>query len=225
MANLLRLYRHLERHLGPSQWWPAESPFEVMLGAILTQNTSWKNVEKALASLRRSTGLDPERIRALPHPQLAECIRSSGYFNQKAERIGLFLEWFSEYRFDVCRLRELHTGALRQQLLALKGIGPETADSILCYAVERPVFVVDAYTLRLVARLGLELPDRYEPLREIVERQFFRAYPDEPVRTQHLNEFHALIVRHGNTICRKRSPDCISCPLRKLCAAADRGID
>lgn len=228
MARLLPVYRLLASQLGPSRWWPAESPLEVMLGAILTQNTSWKNVEKALAALRESTDLEPERIRAMPPAHLAECIRSSGYFNQKAERLRLFLDWFAAYGFDMRRLRRRPPEALRQELLGLKGIGPETADSILCYAVEWPFFVVDAYTFRLMERLGLGLPDRYEPLREAVESEFRRAHPHDTERTDHLNEFHALIVRHGNTICRKRNPDCPACPLRRRCRAFSlfqRGID
>lgn len=214
----LPVYRRLLQALGPSHWWPAESPLEVMIGAILTQNTSWKNVERALSALREATDLVPERILSLDQDVLAACIRSSGYYNQKAHRLSLFLRWFSQFDFDPKRLGRHHpVGGLRSELLSLKGIGPETADSILCYALGLPYFVVDAYTFRLVDRLSLGAYPGYEHLRAAVESEFRHEFSGDRLVTQHLNEFHALIVRHGNTVCRKRSPSCGECSLRSRC--------
>ena len=213
MPVFLPVYERLLHQLGPSSWWPAESPFEVIVGAILTQNTSWKNVEKALTSLRAATDLQAKQILRLSHEDLAQLIRSSGYFNQKAARLQGFLRWFERFEFSVDTLRvSAPPEELRRQLLEQKGIGPETADSILCYALGLPFFVVDAYSFRLAERLQLTVPLKYEPFRLAVESEFRRHFTETDL-TAHLNEFHALIVRHGNTLCRKREPQCAECVL------------
>ena len=154
--SVLEIYNLLMKENGPQDWWPADSPFEVMFGAILTQNTNWANVEKAMASLRGVCELTPEGILSLTPDCLEEAIRSSGYFRQKSARLHGFCRFLiDEYEGDLSRLGSVPTARLREMLLALHGIGPETADSILLYALNRPVFVVDAYTIRLLSRLGL----------------------------------------------------------------------
>lgn len=225
MFAFLPVYERLLYQLGPSHWWPAESPLEVMIGAILTQNTSWKNVEKALSSLKQATDLQPERILRLPQDDLAGLIRSAGYFNQKAARLHGFLRWLSQYDFSAERLaRSAPPDQLRVLLLQQKGIGPETADSILCYALQLPFFVVDAYSFRLAERLQIDVPLKYEPFRLAVESEFRRHYAVADL-TAHLNEFHALIVRHGNTICKKRNPNCQQCILGRVDMAKGLTVD
>ncbi|WP_031387743.1 endonuclease III domain-containing protein [Desulfonatronum thiodismutans] len=195
--------------LGPSGWWPAQSPFEVVLGAILTQNTNWSNVEKAIASLRRHDLLDPEQLRLARPEAVEECIRPSGFFRQKAKKIQNFLDFLDQERaLDMKDLALLNTVELRERLLAVKGIGPETADSILLYALDRPVFVVDAYTARICNRHGLVPEDvDYAELQDM----FMSHLPEQ---VEHYNEYHALLVRVGKEWCRKRKPRCDECPLR-----------
>ena len=201
--------------LGPSGWWPAKTPFAVALGAILTQNTAWTNVEKALTLLEETTDLVPDRIAALSLPELEVCVRPAGFFRQKSRKILTFLELLRQYggmghgREDMgmtC-FSAVETEDMRRILLAVSGIGPETADCILLYALDRPSFVVDAYTRRMCARHGL-VPETipYEELRD-----FFMdgLEPDVPL----YNEYHALIVRVGKDFCRKTKPRCGSCPL------------
>lgn len=190
-------------------WWPAETPFEVMVGAVLTQNTAWTNVEKAVARLKAAGLLSPEAIVATPVEQLAPLIRSSGYFNVKALRLKALAHWVCE-RGGLSVLAAIPTFELRADLLSVKGVGPETADDILLYAFGRPVFVIDAYTRRLFRRLGVvEGTEDYELLRE----QFESVLPLDPVL---FNEYHALIVLHGKDYCRPR-PRCPACPLLDLC--------
>lgn len=201
--RLERLLRELARGFGPQRWWPAETPFEVMLGAILTQNTSWTNVERALASLRAKTALTPACLLRLPEDELAERIRSSGYYRAKAKKLGALSRWYLE----VGGLRSLERAPLatiRAGLLGVWGIGPETADSILCYAAGRRVAVVDAYTRRLLSRHGFldaELP--YEEIRAWLEE---RLVDSQDV----YEEFHALCVRVGSAHC-KPTPRCAGC--------------
>jgi endonuclease-3 related protein len=194
---------------GPQDWWPGDTPFEIMVGAVLTQNTAWINVERAIANLQANAALDPERILAVSEAQLAEWLRPSGYFNIKARRLRNFCRWYVEaggYR----RLTRWETGRLRQALLDINGIGPETADDMLLYAFQRPVFVIDAYTRRLFARLGLIAGDEgYETLRHACEG----ALGADAVL---FNEYHALIVAHAKDICRVR-PRCGECVLRRHC--------
>jgi endonuclease-3 related protein len=205
-ARLLTIYRRLLDRYGPQHWWPAETPFEVMVGAVLTQNTAWSNVEKTMDNLKAQHRLTLESLLAMPKAALAECIRPAGYFNIKAERL-LNLCRFLAHNPD---LKTLETEPLRERLLSVHGIGPETADDILLYAYQRPVFVIDAYTRRLFSRLALIDHDcGYEPLRAGFE---VALTPD----TALFNEYHALIVVHAKSHC-KTKPDCTGCPLTALC--------
>lgn len=213
MAATLRwLYERLHAHYGAQHWWPADTPFEVMVGAILTQNTAWTNVEKAIANLRANRALSAEAIARAPHAQLAEWIRPSGYFNIKAKRLQNFCRWYLQPgRAE--QLEELATEKLRHELLSVNGVGPETADDMVLYAFHRPVFVIDAYTRRLFSRLGLiEGTEGYETLRAQVEGCFGRSKKQVPL----YNELHALIVAHAKDYCRKR-PLCRGCPLGRRC--------
>lgn len=208
-------YAALSAHFGPSGWWPAKTPFEVALGAILTQNTSWSNVDKALAALDAATDLVPDRVAALPLPELEALIRPAGFFRQKSRKIHAFFELLAAYgglghgREDagLACFASVETAAMRERLLAVSGIGQETADCILLYALDRPSFVVDAYTRRIFHRHGLVAATAdYTELREF----FMDALPPE---TALYNEYHALIVRAGKEFCRKTKPRCESCPL------------
>jgi len=198
---------------GPQRWWPGDSRFEIMVGAVLTQNTAWSNVEKAIANLKRARALTPAAIVAAPAARLAGWLRPSGYFNVKARRLRALCVWLIA-RGGLRRLARLPTGRLRAELLAVHGIGPETADDILLYAFDRPVFVIDAYTRRLFRRLGTVAGDEaYESLRRLFEASLA---PDVP----RYNEYHALIVRHAKDVCRPR-PRCSACCLKRLCPSRD----
>ena len=199
----------LDRH-GPQHWWPADSPFEVMVGAILTQNTTWTQVERAVARLRSGRMLDPRAILSVSPAALGALIRPSGYFRVKAIRLRAMCAWFLR-EGGLSGLSKWPTDDLRQALLAVHGIGPETADDILLYAFRRPVFVIDAYTRRLFGRLGVvEGDEPYEALRSLLEAALG---PDARL----FGEYHALIVRHAREVCRKR-PRCGECPLARDCA-------
>jgi endonuclease-3 related protein len=205
----------LLRAHGPHHWWPGETPFEVMVGAVLTQNTSWVNVERALALLTARIPLTAEAILALPPEELAACLRPVGYFNVKARRLRAFCAELARAG-GIESLAALPTAELRHRLLAIHGIGPETADDMLLYAFERPVFVVDAYTRRVFTRLGLLAGgEGYETVRRAFEAALG---PDVAL----FNEYHALIVRHGKEVCRTR-PRCEACCLRALCAWTGEG--
>ncbi len=209
----LSVYDRLFRHYGPRFWWPADTAFEVMVGAILTQNTSWTNVERALVRLREVVPLEPGAIADLSPERLGEALRPVGYFNVKAKRLQMFCQWLLA-QGGAERVAERDTQALRHDLLAIHGIGPETADDILLYAFGRAVFVIDSYTRRLFARLGLAQGDEsYEELRA----QFEQALPKD---LGLYNEYHALIVEHAKTTCRPR-PLCSVCVLQDLCPAAE----
>jgi len=213
-------YKKLLKKLGSSNWWPGDTSFEIIAGAILTQNTSWKNVEKAIRSLKEHNLLKPKLMARLKQDELAPIIRSSGYYNQKARKLIAFLEWFEKFNYSISIINKKYRGRendLRNDLLSLHGIGPETADSILCYAFEKPFFVVDKYTFRWLQRYRPDkYTDSYETLRKNVERAFKKQYPDDT--TGHLNEYHALIVRLCNGVCVKRNPLCDECPLHGRCA-------
>lgn len=202
--------------LGPSNWWPGDSPFEIATGAILTQNTNWTNVEKAIANLRDDALLTPAAMARLSEDELAERIRPAGFFRLKANRLNNFLRFLKERAPspdalsvpDMDFLRTQDMDALRHDLLSVKGIGPETADCILLYALEYPSFVADAYTARLLHRHGhLPAEAPYDELRDF----FMDAIPPDVLR---FNEYHALIVRVGKNWCKKRAPKCDECPLR-----------
>ncbi len=207
---LMVIYRRLYDRFGPQHWWPGQMPFEVIVGAILTQNTNWTNVEKAIGNLRHAGALSPEGLRALAVEELAELIRPAGYYNVKARRLANFMGWL----FDSCggnldALADRNPSMLREQLLGIHGIGPETADSILLYAFGMPVFVVDAYTCRILGRHRLlEGPADYESVREMMES----LVPRDPAL---YNEYHALLVRLGKEYCKTR-PRCAGCPLEDL---------
>jgi len=204
-----KVYRHLFEAYGPQGWWPADSPFEVMLGAVLTQNTSWRNVEAAISNLRQASLLSPEAILACPDEILANLLRPSGYFNIKAHRLKNLCRFIQVTGY----LETFHisTGELRQALLAINGVGPETADDILLYAYERPVFVIDAYTRRLFSRLGLVSGNEgYETLRRLFETSL-------DATAAIYNEYHALIVWHAKEVCRP-NPRCEACALCPECA-------
>ncbi len=208
--QLTEIYRLLFDCLGPQHWWPGETKIEIITGAILTQNTSWPNVEKAIANLKAADLLTSEKLYHLDIAALAELIRPAGYFNIKAKRLKNFLNWlFSDYDGRLTNLEDVGTDRLRAELLAIKGIGPETADSILLYAFNREVFVVDAYTARIATRHRLIEPSAgYEQLRELFQ---FNLPPD----TQLFNEYHALLVSVGKNWCRPKAR-CADCPLNKL---------
>jgi endonuclease-3 related protein len=203
------VYRQLFTALGAQHWWPADSPFEVMVGAVLTQNTAWSNVERAIANLRARDKLDAQQIVRARSDHLANWLRPSGYFNIKAARLKNFCRWYLDSG-GYERLARLDTGTLRNALLSVNGIGRETADDILLYAFERPVFVIDAYTRRLFARLGLFAGDEpYDEMRLAIE-----AALGEDVGM--FNEYHALIVRHAKQHCRVK-PRCDGCVLGRRC--------
>ncbi len=249
--HIRRYFETLYRVWGRQHWWPAQSSFEVIVGAYLTQNTSWSNVELALASLRKARLLSVSGIRRTPLPKLERLIRSAGYFRQKAHRLKIFVSFLDErYRGSLARMFAQPTAKLRQELLALNGVGPETADSILLYAGNHPVFVVDAYTRRILERHEL-VGDRttYEEIRALFERALgpmAEGWPDagplEPAsnggragsshspsrmsradRTaavQVFNEMHGLIVGVGKNFCKKSQPECERCPLQKFLPGA-----
>jgi len=213
--SLRAVYERLRAEYGGQQWWPAETPFEVMVGAVLTQNTAWTNVERAIANLRQARALDPEAIVRAPQERLAEWIRPSGYFNVKTERLKGLCVWYLEQGGHAW-LQGWPTAELRAALLAVKGVGPETADDIVLYAFHRPVFVVDTYTKRLFERLGLlEAGLGYDAVQQRFHQELGRG--DEAVPL--FNEYHALIVEHGKNRCRKR-PLCEGCDLQRDCPSA-----
>jgi endonuclease III related protein len=201
-------YNSLFTAFGPQHWWPGKTQFEVIVGAILTQNTSWTNVERAIANLRGAKLLSASAIEGAPPSQLETLIRPSGYFRQKTRKLKAFCAFLrTEYRGSLKRMFETPTIALREKLLGVFGVGPETADSILLYAGEHPVFVVDAYAKRMLARHGWAHAEaKYDDIRWMVERQF-------PGNTERFNEFHALIVNAGKNFCRAHEPLCGECPL------------
>ena len=205
------VYGRLLDTYGPQHWWPGETAFEVIVGAILTQSAAWTNVEKALANLRAAGALSPGVLHGLDEGEIARLIRPSGYFNAKARKLKAFVEMLHErHGGDLDALLALPMGELRSLLLSTHGIGPETADSILLYAAGRPSFVVDAYTRRLFSRIGMKpAADTYQAW----QRLFMEALPADAAT---FNEYHALIVAHGKGVCRK-TPRCGECTLRELC--------
>jgi endonuclease-3 related protein len=209
--QLLEIYHTLLDFFGPQHWWPGETPFEVAVGAILTQNTSWSNVEKAIANLKTAGCLDATRLHELDTADLEKLIRPAGYFRVKAKRLKNFIDWLcTNYGGDLRNLEGISTTRLREELLSLSGIGPETADSILLYALNRPIFVVDTYTARVMVRHGLISPEGldYHQLQDL-----FMSNLDSDAAM--FNEFHALLVMTGKDYC-KPDPRCAPCPLDHL---------
>jgi len=208
--RIQEIYDRLAAHFGPQHWWPGETPFEVMLGAVLTQNTNWRNVSQVIESLGREGLLSFEALDALPEEELAIRIRPSGYYNQKAGKLKRLFAAIREESADLEEFLGQDALALREKLLAVKGIGPETADSIVLYAAQQPVFVVDAYTYRILLRHDLISEEAgYEEIQEM----FLCKLPSE---TALFNEYHALLVRLGKEHCKKSNPLCESCPLKGL---------
>jgi endonuclease-3 related protein len=211
-ANLNRrlktIYGKLYADLGPQRWWPGDTLFEVAVGAILTQNTNWDNVERAIGNLKSHKLLGAAKMHALPVNELAELIRPAGYFNVKARRLKSFLDFFIDnYAGSFKKMGRVETLELRKKLLGVNGIGHETADSILLYTLGRPVFVIDAYTRRVLSRHGIIGHD--EPY-DVYQGLFHSALEPE---TQLYNEYHALLVRVGKINCRPGKPICATCPL------------
>jgi len=209
--KLLKVYRILFKRFGPQAWWPADTPFEVMVGAILTQNTNWKNVEKAIANLKGAKGLGTgglgaEGLGKMNIRRLEELIRPSGYYRQKAKKLKAFVRFFlKEFGGSILKMK----GVERADLLRVHGIGPETADSILLYALDRPTFVVDAYTKRIGSRVGLFKFEDYHEIKDYFEETL-------PKDLELYKEYHALLVELGKDYCKSR-PECKNCPILKLC--------
>jgi endonuclease-3 related protein len=217
--QLGEIYTRLFACFGAQSWWPGDGAFEVIVGAILTQNTAWTNVEKAITNLKHARRLNPTRMHQLPPSRLAQLIRPSGYFNLKAKKLKAFTRYlFTAHHGRLKHLFRLDTGALRDELLAVYGIGPETADSIILYAARQPIFVIDAYTRRIMARLGLAHDDSsYDDLQHL----FMDHLPHhEPL----FNEYHALFVALGKGFCKKSKPRCGECPLLELCPTGQRNL-
>jgi endonuclease-3 related protein len=213
--RLLDIYRRLYDAYGPQHWWPGESPFEVIVGAILTQSAAWANVEKAIANLKEAGALSPEGLTRLSDGDLARLVYPAGYFNAKARKLKAFVALlFGRFDGELERLLAAPVEELRPLLLATHGIGPETADSILLYAAGRPTFVIDAYTRRLFSRLGVT------PSRDTYEswRALFMGNLEADAAL--FNEYHALVVRHGKEVCR-RQPRCQVCPLLEGCSTGE----
>ena len=237
-ATVRAIYRKLSRTWGRQHWWPAETPFEVIVGAILTQNTSWTNVERAMANLRSAGVLSVAGIRELGLPRLEELVRSSGYFRQKAQRLKSFVAFLdARYGGSLKQMFATPTEQLREELLTQNGIGPETADSILLYAGNHEAFVVDAYTRRLLERhQAVSANAKYDEVRNLIQRALQREQPVESHRprqqarpqvheasamstaqrsplAQVYNEMHGLLVQVGKHYCLKQKPRCEACPL------------
>ncbi len=212
-SKLIRLYTKLLDHFGSQGWWPAESAFEVIIGAILTQNTNWNNTEKAIIALKKQDLLEARKIAETPAQRIEELIRPTGYFRQKTERIKrISLHLMDEWAGDLGNLFDKPLLKARQELLNINGLGPETVDSILLYAGNKPIFVIDAYTVRLCERMGLAYDETYEGLRKFFERNL-------PIDVKLYQEFHALIVEHGKQHCRAKSQvsRCDVCPVEEDC--------
>jgi len=207
---LLKIYDKLLNHFGNQNWWPADTKFEVIVGAILTQQTSWKNVEKSIKNLKENNVLEPKKLFNIPVKTLEVLIRPSGFFKVKSKRLRNFLEFFvGNYDGNLDKMFEFPLNDLRENLLSVNGVGPETCDSIILYAGNKPVFVVDAYTKRLCERYPIMKSKKYEEVREFFEKNL-------PKDVNLFKEFHALIVELGKNYC-KTKPICEKCPLNEGC--------
>ena len=222
LAGLLNeVYDRLLNRYGPQGWWPAESPFEVIVGAILTQSTAWVNVEKALASMRDKGCWSFEAIAEWPTDELAKVIRSSGYFNTKARKLQAFSRHILEtYGGNLDEMFAMEVTGLRSELLLIHGIGEETADDIIVYAARKPSFVMDSYTRRIVDRMGLT-PEGRSPGYRAYQALFQENLPGD---TALFNEYHALLDHHAKVTCTKRQPRCLECPLVDLCPTGRESI-
>jgi len=211
-ANLTLIYNRLFSAYGEQHWWPGSGAFEIIVGAILTQQVAWKNVEKAIAALKAAGLMEPEALMHAPLDEVAALIRPTIYYNEKAKKLRSFLVFLQEqHHGDLSDLLALPLPALREELLSVHGIGEETADSIILYAAGKPSFVIDAYTRRIMQRLGLiSGREPYAVLRAL----FMQSIPPD---VKLYNEYHALFVRHGKERCRSRGPLCSDCPLADMC--------
>ena len=211
-------YERLLSHYGPQGWWPGDGPFETIVGAILTQNTAWTNAARAIEKLKAAGAMSPAALRAMPEGALAEAVRSSGYFNAKARKLKAMADFLGRYGDSVEAWRRMQPKALRAELLEVHGIGPETADDIVLYAVGLASFVMDVYTQRIVDRMlprhRLRGYDAYQAL-------FERHLPHDAAL---FNEYHALLDAHAKEVCTKREPRCASCVLSDLCATGRRVV-
>jgi endonuclease-3 related protein len=209
MTKVGEIYGRLYYAFGPQHWWPGDTPFEISIGAILTQNTNWGNVEKAIANLKKEKALSAKAIYSTPLGKLSPLIRPAGYFNVKAKRLKFFVDFLvEEYGGSLLKMGREDTQPLRDRLLEINGIGPETADSILLYALGKPVFVIDAYTRRVLSRhLVMEHDKPYEEYQEL-----FHSLLEKDVKM--FNEYHALFVKVGKAYCKRQNPLCEECPLK-----------
>ena len=207
---LLNIYKLLYNRFGPRRWWPGDTRLEIIIGAILTQNTAWGNVEKAIANLKKKNLLGVKKLSRISEKRLSVLIRPAGYYNIKAQRIKNFLAFLNNaYSGSIDKMFRTQTSRLRNELLGIKGTGPETADSILLYAGERPVFVVDAYTKRIFSRHGFIKADAdYDEIQDFFVKNL-------PIDAKLFNEFHALIVELGKNLCKSTKPLCDNCPMRR----------
>jgi len=221
-----KLYDILSKHFGKTNWWPtdydyhkktgSDPRFEVIVGAILTQNAAWSNVEKALENLKSERLLDVKKISKIEIGKLKEIIRSTGFFNQKAKRLKNISEYLeNKYEGNLDKFLKRNLGKLREELLTLNGVGPETADSILLYAGNLPIFVVDAYTKRLCNRLQIDINPTYYDIQDYFQKDLLKKYKKSEI-SKIYNELHALIVILAKNYCKSR-PDCSNCPLEKIC--------
>ena len=215
-GSVRRAYELMRERSGHQHWWPGETPFEVCVGAILTQNTSWTNVERAIANLKTARVLEPEKLFALPESKLAQLIRPAGYFNVKARRLRSFLRVLvEEFDSDLGKLFAGETSVVRERLLAIHGVGPETADSMLLYAGGHHRFVIDAYTKRIFQQHGWAGADAgYEDLQQLCEEALDQKPHGE--RLDYWQDYHAQLVMVGKDFCRPREPRCAECPLKPL---------
>lgn len=208
-----RIYQVLLERFGHQGWWPASSAFEVVVGAVLTQNTNWQNVERAIRNLRKEDALTPSAIQEIDEANLQELIRPAGYFRQKAARLKRVSAWLLNRNVsgaDLTELKDAGIDELRRELLSIRGIGPETADSILLYALDMPVFVVDTYTVRIFARHELIIPEMgYAGIQEEFESRL-------PKDVEMYKDYHAQLVRLGKEFCKKSRPRCDECPLLEV---------
>jgi len=211
--EFMEIYNRLLSYFGPQRWWPAETPYEVVVGAILTQNTSWRNVERAIDNLKRNNLLDERKILNTPLGRLGDLIRPAGFYNIKSRRLKNITEYIVNNYGSTEELRRCDKNLyrLREELLSLKGIGRETADTILLYSLDRPIFVVDNYTKRIFSRYGIiDKNLDYDKIRTFFEGSI-------PRDVEIYKEYHALIVQLGKTFCKKRCPKCADCPLFERC--------
>ncbi|MBI2832000.1 MAG: endonuclease [Chloroflexi bacterium] len=214
--SLLEIYDRLMSHYGPQRWWPAEGPFEVIVGAILTQSAAWSNVEKAIMRLKEAGAMSAGELRRLSQSEIALLIYSAGYHNTKALKLKAFASHLESYNDDLDRLFAKDIDSLRRELLSIYGIGEETADSVILYAAGKPVFVIDAYTRRIISRIGLS---PHGESYAAYQRFFMENLPAD---TRMFNEYHALLVCLGKNVCRKR-PLCHLCCLKDICRFKKEG--